>query len=161
MQYFLAKNYYNFVPKSRRPNSRIFLFLLGKSLTQNAASQMPFSLQLAPEYFFAFTVLIHQQLHVINLVPLCSFFAFKYYNMFPLSPTSKNCCTFSPKLLLQVRYFYPANYYSYYPIFLIGFSSFHSPPFCSIICSHLRKRFCCIFAALIKPKSIKILHLKL
>lgn len=122
---------------------------------------MPFLLQLAPEYFFVFMVLIHQQLHVPNLVPLCSLFASNYYNKFFLSPTGKNCCTFSSKLLLQVRYFYPANYYSCCPIFLIGFSSFPSPPFCSIICSYLRKRFCCIFAALITPKSIKILHLKL
>ena len=147
--------------KSRRPNSRIFLFLLGKSLIQNDASQMPILLQLAPEYFFVFMVLIHQQLCVTNLVSFCSIFASNYCTIFPLSPTSKNCCAFSYKLLAQVCYFYPANYYSCCPIFLIGFLLFSSPPFCSIICSHPRKRFCCIFAAFITPKSIKILRLKL
>lgn len=139
------------------PTAAFFLFLSGKSLIQNVASQTLFSLQLAPEYFFVFMVLIHQQLHAPNLVPFCSIFASKYYHAFSLFPTDKNCCTFSSKLLLQVRYFYPANYYSCRPIFLIGFSLFHSPIFCSIICSHLRKRFCCIFAAFITPKSIKIL----
>lgn len=122
---------------------------------------MPFLLQLAPNYFFVFMVLIHQQLHVPNFVLLCSLFASNYNNKFFLFPTGKNCCIFSFKLLLQVRYFYPANCYSCCPIFFIGFSLFHSPPFCSIICSHLRKRFCCIFAAFRCPKSIKILHLKL
>ena len=111
--------------------------------------------------FFAFAVLIHQQLHVSNLVSFCSVFASKYYSVFSLFPTSKNCCTFSPKLLLQVHYFYLTNYYLCCSIVFIGSSLFPSPPFCSIICSYLRKRFCCIFAAFITPKSIKILRLKL
>lgn len=52
----------------------------------------------------------------------CFTFASNYCIIFFSLPTSKNCCIFSLKLLLQVRYFYSANYYFMLPNIFDRFS---------------------------------------
>lgn len=54
MQYFFVKNITIWLQNRGGPKAAFFLFHSGKSLTQNNASQMPLSLQLAPDYFLSF-----------------------------------------------------------------------------------------------------------
>lgn len=152
---FFVKNITIWLQNRGGPKAAFFYFTQAKAWLKITPAKC-LSLAAARSWlFFVFLVSMHQQLHAPNLVSFYSIFASKYHNAFSLFPTSKNCCIFSSKLLIQVRYFYPATYYSCRLIFFIGFYLFSSLPFCSIICSHPRKRFCCIFAAFCYLKVLK------
>ena len=142
MQYFFVKNITIWLQNRGGPKAAFFYFTQAKAWLKITPAKCLSRCSSLLTIFCLFSFNAST-----NLVSFYSIFASKYHNAFSLFPTSKNCCIFSSKLLIQVRYFYPATYYSCRPIFFIGFHLFSSSPFCSIICSHPRKRFCCIFAA--------------